>query len=140
MCASRSARQAPKARTAPSAPVDRAWFLLDSAWHDAIWVLKPTNALEERSPIRVHWNFTLADGGRFTDDRFASLLESSRQLIALIRSRSLSTGLAQRASTAAGNFKLLRELLRWMDQSIVRYHVYDEYCRADIQMEWSDLD
>ena len=117
MCASRSARQAPKARTAPSAPVDRAWFLLDSAWHDAIWVLKPTNALEERSPIRVHWNFTLADGGRFTDDRFASLLESSRQLIALIRSRSLSTGLAQRASTAAGNFKLLRELLRWMDRA-----------------------
>lgn len=117
MRAARSIRQAPTAGTAPSAPVDRAWFLLDSAWHDAIWVFKPTNALEERSPIRVHWNFTIADGGRFTDARFASLLEGSRQLIALIRSRSLSTGLAQRASTAAGNFKLLRELLRWMDRA-----------------------
>jgi len=82
-----------------------------------IWVFKPTNALEERSPIRVHWDFTLPDGDRFTDDRFASLLESSRQLIALIRSSSLSTGLAQRASTAAGNFKLLRELLRWMNRT-----------------------
>ena len=57
------------------------------------------------------------DGGRFTDDRYAPLLESSRQLIALIRSRSLSTGLPQRASTVAGYFQYLRELLRWMDQA-----------------------
>ena len=47
---------------------------------------------------------------------YAPLLQSSRQLIALIRCRSLSTGLAQRASTVAGNFSCLRQLLRWMDQ------------------------
>lgn len=57
-------------------------------------------------------------GGRyFTDDRYASLLESSKQLIAIVRNRALSTGMSQRASTTGGYFYYLRELLRWMDQS-----------------------
>jgi integrase len=117
---SRSTSQVTKARgarAAQPAPIDHAWFLLDSTWRDTVWVFKPTNALEEASPVRLHWNFTLASGRCFTDDRYASLLESSRQLIALIRSRSLGTGLAQRASTVAGHFMYLRELLRWMDQA-----------------------
>ncbi|MEJ8859514.1 hypothetical protein WKW79_33465 [Variovorax robiniae] len=120
MRVSRSASQVPKvrgARPAQSAPIDHAWFLLDSTWHDTVWVFKPTNVLEEARPVQLHWNFTLAGGRCFTDDRYAPLLESSRQLIALIRSRSLSTGLAQRASTVAGYFMYLRELLRWMDQA-----------------------
>jgi integrase len=114
---SRSSRQAPKARAADHACVDRAWFLVDSTWHDPVWVFKPTNALEESRPVRLHWNFTLPGGQCFTDDRYAQLRHTSRQLIALIRSRSLSTGLAQRASTVAGYFLYLRQLLRWMDQA-----------------------
>lgn len=96
--------------------VDRAWFLRDSAWHDAVWLFEPSNALEEASPVRVRWNFTLPSGRRLTDDRHAPLLQSSRQLIALIRSRSVCTGLALRASTVAHYFFSLRLLLRWMDR------------------------
>ena len=92
------------------APLDRSWFLKDSAWDDPVWVLRPTNALEETKPIRVDWNFSLPSGLRFTDEPFASLLHASRQLIAYIRSHSLSTGLAQRAGTTAGYFLHLREL------------------------------
>lgn len=97
--------------------LDRSWFLKDSAWDDPVWVLRPTNALEETKRIRVDWNFSLPSGLRFTDEPFASLLHASRQLIAYIRSHSLSTGLAQRAGTTAGYFLHLRELVRWMEQA-----------------------
>lgn len=100
--------------------LDRSWFLKDSAWDDPVWVLRPTNALEETKPIRVDWNFSLLSGLRFTDEAFASLLRASRQLIAYIRSHSLSTGLAQHAGTTAGYFLHLRELVRWMEQAGIR--------------------
>ena len=100
--------------------LDRAWFLMDSSWDDPVWVLRPTNALEEAKPICLHWNFSLPSGLLFTDDLYAALLHSSRQLIAYIRSHSLSTGLAQRAGTTAGYFLHLRELVRWMEQAGIR--------------------
>jgi len=106
----------PKGRAGAHAPDDRAWFL-DSRWHDPVWTFKPTNALEEAKPVRVDWRFKLPSGHVFVEPRYARLLHSSKQLIALIRSRALSTGLAQRASTAAGYFMYLRELVRWMDQA-----------------------
>jgi integrase len=114
---SRSPRPAFDAQ--PHAPLsaDRTWFLLDSAWHDPVWIFKPTNALEEARPVRLRWSFLVPSGRCFTDARYAPLLECSRRLIALIRSRSLSKGLAQRARTAAGYFEYLRELVRWMDQA-----------------------
>ena len=96
---------------------DRGWFLLDCAWHDVVWTLRPTNVLEERQRVRLVWGFSMPDDRLFTDNRYASLLESSRQLIAVIRRRSLSTGLSQRASTVAGYFSHLRQLLRWMDSA-----------------------
>jgi integrase len=96
---------------------DRTWFLRDSAWHDPLWIFKPTTALEESRPVRLRWNFTLPGGRCFTDERYAPLLECSRRLIALIRGRSLGRGVAQRARTAAGYFHYLRELVRWMDQA-----------------------
>lgn len=110
-------------KTPPVPPADRAWFLLDSAWHDHVWTFRPTNELEETRIVQIRWSFTLPGGGYFTDEQHESLLESSRQLIALIRARSLSTGLAQRASTVAGYFMYLRELLRWMDKSSFRRFV-----------------
>ncbi len=102
---------------ADHASVDRAWFLRDSTWDDPVWVFKPTNALEEGTPIRLRWNFTFPDGSRFTDEGYAPLRESSRQLIALIRGSSLSTGLPQRARTVAGYFQYLQRLLCWMNQA-----------------------
>jgi integrase len=102
--------------TGALAPDDRVWFL-DSRWDDPVWIFKPTNALEEAQPVRVDWGFKLPSGHVFVEPRYARLLHSSKQLIAIVRSRSLSTGLAQRASTAAGYFLFLREFVRWMDQA-----------------------
>jgi hypothetical protein len=64
------------------------WFLKDSNWDDDIWCFVPTNLPEEREPLRVRWDFTLPSRGRFTDPGHASLLQTSKQLIALIRTRS----------------------------------------------------
>jgi hypothetical protein len=41
---------------------DRAWFLKNSRWEDSTWILAPTNALEERLPVRLHWDFSVEDG------------------------------------------------------------------------------
>lgn len=117
MRTSRPGDPVPSAPCREQADRDPAWFLRDSAWHDPIWIFKPTNVLEEATPVRLHWNFTVPEGGHFTDERFAPLLESSRQLIALIRSRSLSTGRPQRASTVTGYFYYLRQFLCWMHQA-----------------------
>ncbi|MDE0488600.1 MAG: hypothetical protein OXI07_05340 [Gammaproteobacteria bacterium] len=100
-----------------AASTDRGWFLLDCAWNDAVWTLRPTSVLEEPRPVRLVWGFSMPNGRVFTDDRYAPLLESSRQLIGVIRRRGLSTGLAQRARTVNGYFVHLRELVRWMDRA-----------------------
>ena len=117
MRSSRSPNPTLEAQSGTHLSNDRTWFLVDSTWQDPVWLFKPTNALEESRPVRLRWNFTLPSGGCFTDDRYAPLLEYSRQLVALIRGRSLSTGLPLRASTVAGYFQYLRELVRWMDQA-----------------------
>jgi integrase len=94
----------------------RDWFLRDSTWDDACWLLAPTNLLEEEAPQRIRWDFSLPSGGRFTDPKHAPLLETSKKLIALVRTRSLASGLPRRARTVSGYFVHLRSLLRWMDQ------------------------
>ncbi|CAE6864502.1 hypothetical protein R75461_08184 [Paraburkholderia nemoris] len=95
---------------------DRAWFL-DSLWHDPVWVFKPTSALEEGRSMRIDWRFKLPSGELFVEPRFAQLLHSCKQVVAIIRSRSLGTGLAQRATTTFAFFMRLRTLVRWMDQA-----------------------
>jgi len=117
MRSNRSPRTSTVPRVSTGAPNDRAWFLIDSDWHATVWRFKPTNVLEEQSLVQLHWDFSLPGGESFVDDRFAALLQSSRELIAVVRSRSLSSGLPQRATTVAGYFHYLRELLRWMVRS-----------------------
>lgn len=70
---------------------DAAWFLLASAWDDTVWTFKPTNVLEESKPQSIRWNFTLPGGECFTDPQHASLLQTSKKVVALIRGQSLST-------------------------------------------------
>lgn len=94
----------------------RAGFLRGSSWQDVVWVFAPTTLLEEEYPFRIRWDFTLPSGQCFTDPHYASLLESAKQLLSLIRMRALQSHLPQRASTVAGYFMHLRELLRWMDK------------------------
>ena len=92
----------------------RDWFLRDSTWSDACWIFVPTSALEEESPVRIRWDFDLRKADPFTSRSHTQLLEHSLRLIAIIRSRSLTRGLPQRATTARIYFIRLRLLLRWM--------------------------
>jgi len=92
------------------------WFLRDSKWDDTRWVFAPTNLLEEETPLQISWDFPLSSGRRFTDPEYASLCETTKKLIATVRTRSLFTGLPQRARTAVGHFVHMRPLLRWMDR------------------------
>lgn len=115
---------------------DRAWFLLASKWEDPVWTLAPGNALEERRPLRIRWDFELPGGGRFTDTRHAALLETSRHLVALIRSCSPSTGRPLRPSTVAQYFHTLRCLLRWMSgEGISRFALLDPPALVQFQ-QW----
>lgn len=106
----------------------RDWFLRDSKWDDDRWIFAPTNLLEEETPLQIRWNFILPSGRRFTDPRYAPLRETTKRLIATIRTRSLFTGLPQRARTAVGHFTRLRPLLRWMDQE-----GYGRFAELDIE-------
>lgn len=125
--------------TPPEAPDDLGWFLVDADWHDHVWTFKPTNLLEETNPVTIRWSFTLPGGGCFTDEQHAPLLHTSRKLVALIRGQSLSTGLAQRASTTAGYFLLMRRLLRWMhDVRIARFSDLDAQALLQFQRHLSD--
>lgn len=111
-----SSPSAPGTATSHQAPPARDWFLRDSTWPDTCWVFAPTSALEQERPIRIRWDFTLSGDRRFTSPSHAELLESARRLIALIRTRSLSMGLAQRATSVRVYFIQLRLLIRWMAQ------------------------
>ena len=109
-------------------------FLHGSAWGDVEWTFTPTNALEEGRPVRIRWDFTLPSGGRFTDPRFAPLLETSRRLIAAIRRRGMSTGLPQRATTVGGYFDYLRQLIRFMNEGgFVRFADLDASALREFQ-------
>jgi integrase len=82
--------------------------------------------LEEEHPSQIRWDFRCSHRRRFTDPRYALLMESAKQVLALIRTHSLHSGLAQRARTVAKYFYHLRTLIRWMDE--------EGFCR------FSDLD
>jgi integrase len=99
---------------------DRDWFLRDSAWGDAVWALAPTNLLEEGRMPLIRWGFPMPSGRCFTDPHYAPLLQTSKQLIAIVRARSLFTGLPHRARTAFCYFIHLRILLQWMDHEGIR--------------------
>lgn len=104
------------AGTAGPQSTARDWFLQDSHWDDPVWTFAPTNVLEEREPVRMRWDFSLTHGRRFTDPAYVCLLETTRRLLALVRTRSLFTGRPPRSRTALGHFVHLRPLVQWMDQ------------------------
>src|SRR5258707_13753942 len=104
----------------------RDWFLRDSAWQDVTWTFAPTTLLEEEYPVRIRWDVRLPTGRRFTDPRYAPLLESAKQLLALIRRHALISRLPQLATTVVGYFFRLRKLLQWMDaQGFRRFSALD---------------
>jgi integrase len=98
----------------------RDWFLRDSVWADPVWIFASTSRLEEDHPVRIKWNFVLPSGQRFTDSRYAALLESAKEHLALIRGRSLGHGTAQHPRTVVIYFNDLRTLVRWMDSASLR--------------------
>ena len=106
----------------------RDWFLKESKWEDARWVFAPTNLLEEEARLKIIWDFKLPSGRRFTDPGNASLLETTKRLIATVRSRSLVTGLPHRARTAIDHFFAVRPLIIWMD-----HEGYSRFEQLDIE-------
>jgi len=91
------------------------WFLRDSAWDDVIWILAPTNLLEERPACCIRWDFTLPSGRRFTDSCYRVLLKTAKRFVSIVRTHSLHLNHPQRARTVFRYFVLLRSLLRWME-------------------------
>jgi hypothetical protein len=94
----------------------RDWFLRDSHWDDAQWVLAPTTALHEDRPVVIRWDFTLPNGRRFTHPRYAALLESARQHLALFRVGATGSRSGCGGGTLHIYFHCLRILIRWMTQ------------------------
>lgn len=103
---------------AASTPV-RDWFLRDSRWEDDQWILAPTNAMHEDRPVVLRWDFSLRDG-QFTHRRYAALLESARQHVALFRVGSTLSRSGCGARSLQIYFQCLRTLIRWMIQEEVR--------------------
>jgi len=93
----------------------RNWFLRDSSWDDVIWILAPTNLLEERRVWCIRWDFTLPGGRRFTDASYRVLLKTAKQVLSIARTHSLHLNHPQRARTVFKYFVSLRRFLRWMD-------------------------
>ena len=92
----------------------RDWFLRNSSWDDVVWILAPTNVLEERRVWSIRWDFTLPGGRRFTDDSYRVWLKTAKQFVSIARTRSLHLNHPQRARTVFAYFVSLRRLLRWM--------------------------
>jgi integrase len=98
----------------------RDWFLRDSHWDDAQWVLAPTSVLREDRPIVIRWDFMLPNGSCFTDQRYAALLESARQHVALFRIAPSRYRSGCDGGSLRVYFLCLRTLIRWMTQEQVR--------------------
>ncbi len=110
------------------APV-RDWFLRDSHWDDAHWVLAPTTALLADRPVVIRWDFSLASGLRFTQPRYASLLESAKQHLALFRIGTTGSQSGCGGNTLRIYFQHLRTLIRWMnDERLTRFADLDAAC------------
>lgn len=108
----RSPAHAPKADSARA----RDWFLQDSHWDDDHWVLAPTTAPHEDRPVLIRWDFTLPNGRQFTHPRYAALLESARQHLALLRVGTTCSQSGCGGDTLRISFQCLRILIRWMTQ------------------------
>lgn len=100
----------------------RDWFLRDSRWEDAHWILAPTTALDEDRPIIIRWDFSLPNGLRFTDPRYTSLLDSSRHHVAQFRVGATGSQSGCGGTTLRLYFQHLRTFIRWMtDERLARF-------------------
>jgi hypothetical protein len=116
-------------RTEP--PQDRDWFLRDSRWGDNVWVLAATSARLEDRPVVIRWDFLLPNGRRFTHPRYATLLESARQHLALMRVGTAGSARGCSAFSLRTYFYCLRALIRWMSElGITRFADLDEAAMA----------
>ena len=109
-------------------------ILLDHKSSDVVWIFKPTNVLEESRPPAIRWDFQLPSGCKFTHAKFASLRKTCQAFIALIRVRSVSTGLSLRATTVVGYFQLLRALICFMEsKGFTRFASLDAQALREFQ-------
>jgi integrase len=114
----------------------RDWFLRDSQWDDAHWILVPTSAVFKDRPAAIHWDFGLPNGVRFTHPRHASLLESAKQHVAQFRVGSTLSRSGCASTSLVMYFQHLRTFIRWMiEERLARFADVDaaaiaEYARC----------
>ncbi len=100
----------------------RDWFLRDSHWEDAHWILVPTTALFEDRPAVIHWDFSLPSGLTFTHSRYASLLETAKQHLAQFRVGSSISRSGCASTSLVLYFQHLRTFIRWMtEERLMRF-------------------
>jgi len=115
-------------------PQDRDWFLRDSRWDDDEWVLAATSARHEDRPVVIRWAFLLPNYRRFTHPRYATLLESARQHLALMRVGTAGSARGFGAYSLRTYFYCLRALIRWMSElGITRFADVDEAAMAEFK-------
>ena len=96
----------------------RDWFLRDSHWEDAHWILVPTSAVFKDRPAAIHWDFDVPDGLKFTHSRYASLLESAKQHVAEFRVGSTISRSGCASTSLVMYFQILRTFIRWMIEEL----------------------
>jgi integrase len=96
-----------------------------------VWVLAATSARLEDRPVVIRWDFLLPNGHRFTHPRYATLLESARQHLALLRVGTAASARGCSAFSLRTYFYCLRALIRWMSElGITRFADLDEAAMA----------
>jgi integrase len=85
-----------------------------SVWSDRIWQLDVTLPGTVRSDVALDWGFALPDGSRFTDPRWTSWRDASKQILWTLRVDPPTGRRRARDSTLAKTFQHLRVLIRWM--------------------------
>jgi hypothetical protein len=84
-----------------------------SVFADHVWNLDSANPSSPPCGTRVVWGIRLWDKSRFTDARYAPLLESSKRLIYALLLGKATRGVVK-SSTALAVWKSLRFVVRWM--------------------------
>src|SRR5215470_6300569 len=85
-----------------------------SVWSDRIWQLDVTLPGTVRSDVALDWGFALPDGSRFTDPRWTSWRDASKQVLWALRVDPPAGHRRARDSTLVKTFQHLRVLIRWM--------------------------
>jgi integrase len=85
-----------------------------SRWIDAVWHLDGLRPGCNRSDYSLDWGFTLSDGSRFTDPRWASWCQAARTFLWSLKADPPPGSITAHDATMVHRFAQIRLLIRWM--------------------------